>query len=94
MELAFISTLETAEHGRGTYHLFTVPEHVSSVLSDLPVLKGGFQSIKCRATVGESSWNTSVFPSGEQYILLIAKKWVAAESLIIGEPIEVTLTIE
>jgi len=93
MEFTFTSTLDVTQHGRGTYYLFNVPTHIGDILNDMPILRGGFQSIKCKAIIGESSWDTSVFPSDNQYLLLIAKKWVIAENLVVDDSVEITLRI-
>jgi hypothetical protein len=91
MEFTFTSTLDASQHGRGMYYHISVPKDTSSVFDDLPILRGGFKSLKCTATIGDSSWTTSVFPDKDEYLLLVAKKWVEAEKLGVGDPVEVTL---
>lgn len=53
----------------------------------------GFGSVKVMATIGETRWKTSVFPSktGEWW-LLVGKKVLKAEDLVAGD--EAALTLE
>ena len=80
-------------HGRALIHLVTLPDETSDFLNDLPLARGGFGSIKVEAGVGTTTWKTSVFPDGETFLLLIAKKLILKENLEVGKLIEVTLEI-
>ena len=53
----------------------------------------GFGSVKVMATVGETRWKTSVFPSKTgDWWLLVGKKVLKAEDLMAGD--EATLTLK
>ena len=89
----FTTILEASQHGKGIYHFAMVPPPIADVLSDAPVPRAGFGSIKCQATIGNTVWSTSVFPTDGLYVLLIAKKIMMAEDLHIGDQVEITLSI-
>lgn len=72
----------------------TVPEDVSDEIEDLHgAMAGGFGSVKVEVTVGSTTWQTSLFPSSEHraYVLPMKKAVRAAESLVEGEPFQVSL---
>ncbi|GIF37032.1 hypothetical protein Axi01nite_13430 [Actinoplanes xinjiangensis] len=58
-------------------------------------LRRGFGSLRVRATVGRSSWTTSVFPdSGRNaYVLPVKRAIRTAESLTAGAVIAVTVEL-
>ncbi|MDR2722870.1 MAG: DUF1905 domain-containing protein [Cellulomonadaceae bacterium] len=93
MRLVFESVLESHVHGRATILLLKLPDDESDLLTDLPILRGGFGSIKVDATIGDTTWRTSVFPDKGVYLLLIARKLAAREVLAVGNPVTVTLTV-
>ncbi|WP_435417008.1 DUF1905 domain-containing protein [Parerythrobacter aurantius] len=65
----------------------------------------GFGSVKCWAQVGGTRWKTSVFPSKmphsssgavtqeKTWILLVGKKVLRAEDLVVGDPVSLTLEL-
>ncbi|GAA1713504.1 DUF1905 domain-containing protein [Isoptericola hypogeus] len=71
----------------------TVPPDESDTLADLPLPPRGFGSIKVTATIGATTWSTSVFPSDEQkgYILPLKKAVRLAEGIEPGGTVRVTL---
>ena len=54
----------------------------------------GFGSVKVEAQIGETRWNSSVFPQDNQseWILLVSKKVMRAENLAPGDEVEVSVT--
>jgi hypothetical protein len=58
-------------------------------------LRRGFGSLRVRATVGRSSWTTSVFPDGERsaYVLPVKRAIRTAESLTAGDVTAVTVEL-
>lgn len=93
MRLEFTSTLEEHAHGRATILLVHVPDDESDLLLDLPVMRGGFGSVKVDATIGRTTWRTSVFPDKNGYLLLVARRLAKAERLAVGAPVEVALAV-
>ena len=72
----------------------TLPDDVSDEIEDLHgTSAGGFGSIKVEATVGGTTWRTSLFPSTEQraYVLPMKKAVRTAESLVEGTAFEISL---
>ncbi|MFD6178026.1 MULTISPECIES: DUF1905 domain-containing protein [unclassified Isoptericola] len=71
----------------------TVPPEESDTLAELPLPPRGFGSIKVIATIGATTWSTSVFPSDEQqgYILPMKKSVRLAEGIEPGSTVRVTL---
>jgi len=93
MRYAFKAPLLRFDHGRGVYHLVNLPFELSDIIDATPLARHGFGSIKVLATVGATTWKTSIFPGSEAFLLLIAKKLIIAEDLVVGDPIEVTLEL-
>jgi len=93
VELTFTTILEEHAHGRATILLVRVPDEESDLLDDLPIPRGGFGSIKVDATIGKTSWRTSVFPDRHGFLLLIARHRAKVEALEVGKPVLVSLTV-
>ena len=91
MEIEFTAELELAAHGKATYLMLRVPQEESDLLDELPLQRAGFGSIKVDASIGASTWRTSVFPDKAGFLLLVAKKLGNAEALVVGEPVTVVL---
>lgn len=53
----------------------------------------GFGSVRVEVTVGGTVWRTSIFPSSDTYVLPVKKAVRRAESLEVGDPVQVTLTL-
>ena len=59
-------------------------------------LRRGFGSVRVEATVGESTWRTSVFPdtSSGSFVLPVKKPVRTAEGIEPGDTVEVSLVVE
>ena len=59
-------------------------------------LRRGFGSVRVEATVGGSTWRTSVFPdtSSGSFVLPVKKPVRTAEGIEPGDTVEVSLVIE
>jgi hypothetical protein len=55
----------------------------------------GFGSVRVRATVGDATWATSIFPDGARgsYSLPIKKAVRTAEALAVGDTVTVTVEL-
>ena len=89
----------TSSTGTGSWHFFTVDGAAGESLSGTALMRrmekslGGFGSLKVTATIGDSTFKTSVFPSKELGWLLPVKASVRkAEGL--GEGGVVTVVLE
>lgn len=80
----------------GVWHFVSVPEDVTDEIEDRVAVRAGFGSVKVEATVGASTWRTSIFPSKElrTFILPLKKSIRAAERCAEGDVIRVRMTIE
>ena len=58
-------------------------------------LRRGFGSVRVRATVGSSTWATSIFPDAQRgcYVLPIKRAVRRAEDLDVGEVATVTIEV-
>ncbi len=81
----------------GTSWVFlTVPEDVSDEVRDRGGPPRGFGSVRVEATIGATTWRTSVFPNGgdEGTFALPLKKAVRkAEGLEVGDAARVSLRV-
>ena len=81
---------------KGAWHFVTVPpEQSDAVRMFAPDTGRGFGSVRVRATIGGSTWTTSVFPSKAHggYLLPVKKAVRARERLAAGDRAAVTLDV-
>ncbi|HEX3712424.1 MAG TPA: DUF1905 domain-containing protein [Trebonia sp.] len=78
-----------------TWVFVSLPASESEEIRDLAGgLRRGFGSLRVRATIGSSTWSTSIFPSSEAGFVLPVKRPVrAAEDLEVGDKATVTLEL-
>lgn len=84
----------------GSWHFLTIDGEAGEALSGTALMRrmektlGGFGSLKVRATIGVSRFDTSLFPSKELGWLLPVKASVRkAEGIGEGDPVAVTLEV-
>ena len=80
--------------GDNGWHFITVPPEVSDDISERTAgLRHGFGSVRVQATIGETTWQTSVFPDSKTgtYLLPIKKSVRAAEELTEGTEVRLLL---
>lgn len=89
----------TSSSGTGSWHFLTIDGAAGEALSATALMRrlersiGGFGSLKVTATIGDSTFRTSLFPSKNQGWLLPVKASVRkAEG--IGEGDEVAVVLE
>lgn len=90
----------TGGGGAGTWHFLTIGGAAGEALSATALMRKlegsarGFGSLKVSATIGDSSWRTSVFPSREGGWMLPVKASVRkAEVLGEGDVVELMLEV-
>ena len=71
----------------------TVPPEISDEIEASVPTKGGFGSVKVEATIGETSFVTSLFPDNAlgAYVLPVKKAVRTAERVNVGDTVHVTL---
>ncbi len=90
----------TSSTGTGTWHFLTIDGTAGEALSATALMRrleksiGGFGSLKVTATIGDSTFSTSLFPSKELGWLLPVKASVRkAEGVSEGDVVEVVLEV-
>ncbi len=90
----------TGAGGTRTWHFLTLDDEAGEALSGTALMRKlegmsrGWGSLRVVATIGESRWSTSVFPSKDAGWLLPVKAAVRkAECLAEGELVEVVLEL-
>ena len=87
---------------RGTYHLVVFTDDAAHALAGHALMHRlefgrarGFGSVKVVARIGDTQWNSSVFPQKEQseWVLLISKKVMRAQDLQAGAQVKLRLTL-
>ncbi|MEM9600731.1 MAG: DUF1905 domain-containing protein [Pseudomonadota bacterium] len=79
-----------------SWHFITVPADESATIKAFaPEAKRGFGSVRVRVQVGETAWQTSLFPDKKSgcYLLPVKKAVRSAEELAVGEDAEVRLEL-
>lgn len=90
----------TSSSGTGTWHFLTIDGAAGEALSGTALMRrleksiGGFGSLKVTATIGESRFTTSLFPSKSLGWMLPVKASVRkAEGVSEGDVVEVVLEL-
>ncbi len=86
---------------KAVYHMVTIGGDMAEAITMHERLhrlefgaRRGFGSVKVTAAIGGTQWRTSVFPSklGEWW-LLVGKKVLKAEDLVVGDTAEIALEL-
>ena len=93
MELAFSGEL-WFWRGPAPWHFVTVPDEESELLESISAMVTyGWGMVPVAARIGDSAWETSLWPKNGGYIVPV-KTWVRkAESLDVGDVVDVRLTV-
>ena len=80
---------------QSSWFFVTVAPDASARIGEVPRPPRGFGSVRVRATVGDTSWTTSVFPDAARgaYVLPVKKAVRQAEGLGEGDPADVVLEL-
>lgn len=74
-----------------TWVFVGLPDTQSQEIRDLAGgLRRGFGSLRVRATIGGSTWTTSIFPGRAGYVLPVKRPVRVAEALDVGDTATVT----
>jgi hypothetical protein len=82
--------------GNGAWHFITVPQEQSDQIRYLSINKrAGWGSVRVSVTIGNTNWQTSVFPSKElgAYILPIKAEVRTNEGIKIDQTIKMILEL-
>lgn len=82
--------------GNGAWHFVTLPFDTADEIDERTVgVQRGFGSVRVRARVGSTTWDTSVFPDSKakSFVLPVKKPVRMAEGLSAGDVIVVQLDV-
>lgn len=80
---------------KGNWVFLAVPEDESDVIADIAPTGTGWGSVPVKVSIGETEWETSVFPDSKRgcYVLPVKKAVRRIESVDTGDTVAVTLTL-
>ncbi len=78
---------------RANWFFVSLPEDAAAEIQDLPMPPRGFGSIPVHARIGGSEIDTSIFPSGDTFVLPVKRAVREREGLEPGGPVEVELEL-
>lgn len=79
---------------KGSWHFVTISGDAAGQLRfDSMGMRGGFGSVKVHAAIGNIGWTTSVFPSGEDYLLPIKADVRRRTGIAAGDEVSVKLSL-
>lgn len=83
--------------GKASWYFLTLPAAVSREirLVDAGPRRVGFGSLRVEATIGDSTWRTSIFPSAQQksYVLPVKSAVRKAQGLVEGKPVSFRIVV-
>jgi hypothetical protein len=83
--------------GEGSWHFITLPEDAADEVKAITdgTVRRGFGSVRVEATVGPTTWRTSIFPSKESgsYVLPVKKAVRTAADVGDGDDVAVELVL-
>lgn len=81
--------------GDAPWYFVTLPVDVAEEIKMIAPQRRGFGSLRVKATIGQTSWNTSIFPDSQSksYVLPIKKDIRAKNNLTAGDKTKVTLML-
>lgn len=89
---------EVWEHdGAGRWHFVSLPPDVADDIEErFGSRAGGFGSVRVEASIGSTSWLTSLFPDSKRatYVLPVKRDVRAAEALSAGAVVRVDLVVQ
>lgn len=79
----------------GAWHFVTIEkEQALEIKKDWHWPRRGFGSIPIKATLGATTWNTSIFPEkGGTFVLPLKKEVRKKENVVVGQTIILSLTM-
>jgi hypothetical protein len=82
--------------GKGAWHFVTLPKEAADEIRFHNPLARGFMPIACEATIGKTSWKTSVFPDSKSgsYLLAVKADVRKAEKIKSGDAVPVTIVMK
>lgn len=82
--------------GPGGWHFITLPpKHVAGIKASLKGMRRGWGSIPVQATIGDTTWKTSIFPDrkSNSYLLPVKAAVRNKEGIEDGDKVSVSLDL-
>lgn len=91
----FTAKAEAFLHGKGTYYWVFLPTKTAKAIAHMQQgrKRGGWGAVRVKATIGNTRWNSSIFPYNNSYFLLLNAKLRKAEDIADGSEVAVTLAL-
>lgn len=81
--------------GKAAWHFITLPVELSARIKSFDIPRKGFGSMPVQATIGKTTWKTSIFPEKKgTYILPLKADVRKKEGIIAGKDAEVSITLQ
>lgn len=93
MQIEFESPVTRWDKRLEAWYFATLPEELSLELRELPAPQRGFGSLRVQARIGASIWRTSIFFSGNAFVLPLKKVIRDAQGIEEGDMLTVDLDI-
>lgn len=79
--------------GNGAWHFVTLPAAAAKKIREATPVRRGFGSVRVKARIGKSQWETSVFPdkASKSYLLPVKAAVRKAEKIAAGKTVQVQL---
>jgi len=75
------------------WFFLTVPEPQSDEIAAMPRPPRGFGGVRVEATVGSTTWRTSIFPGSDAYVLPMRRAVLRAEGIGEGDVVEARIEL-
>ena len=82
---------------KGSWHFVTLPKPLSKKLKErYGAVARGFKSLKVAVSVGETTWDTSIFPDNKRgaYVLPLKAAVRKAEGIILNDTVLFTIRVK
>ena len=95
LELSFDAELWQYE-GDGGWHFVTLPVDLADEVREQVPRRPGFGSVRVSAVVGDTRWQTSLFPeaASRSYVLPVKQQVRRANDLLPGDRVTVRITVD
>lgn len=80
---------------QAAWHFITVPQKESEAIKKKATTRRGFGSVKVKARIGKTAWETSIFPDSKSgtFLLPVKAKVRREEGIDAGDSVSVSLTV-
>lgn len=81
--------------GEAAWHFLTIPLELSKKIKSFETERRGFGSIRVEASIGKTTWKTSIFPEKKgTYVLPVKAAVRKKEGIEEGDTVKLSLTLQ